>query len=63
VKLLWQFTGVLAERLAQTTRELGDAREELAAEDITAEIFDEDDDEDRKTLVLPPEPRSIPPKD
>jgi CRP-like cAMP-binding protein len=59
VKLLWQFTGVLADRLAETTRELGAAKEELAAEDITSEIFAEDDDEqDRKTLVNPPPPPS-----
>jgi PPM family protein phosphatase len=60
VKLLWQFTGVLADRLATTSRELGNVREELAAEDITAEIFDEDeDDENRKTLVIPPPPPSM----
>jgi CRP-like cAMP-binding protein len=58
VKLLWQFTGVLADRLAETTRELGAAKEELAAEDITSEIFAEDDEEDRKTLVNPPPPPS-----
>jgi CRP-like cAMP-binding protein len=58
VKLLWQFTGVLADRLAETTRELGAAKEELAAEDITSEIFSEDEDEDRKTLVIPPPPPS-----
>jgi serine/threonine protein phosphatase PrpC len=58
VKLLWQFLGVLADRLAETTRELGAAKEELAAEDITSEIFAEDDDEDRKTLVNPPPPPS-----
>lgn len=58
VKLLWQFTGVLADRLAETTRELGAAKEELAAEDITSEIFAEDEDEDRKTLVIPPPPPS-----
>jgi PPM family protein phosphatase len=56
VKLLWQFLGVLADRLADTSRELGAAKEELAAEDITGEIFDEEDDENRKTLVLPPPP-------
>ncbi len=43
VKLLWQFTGVLADRLAETTRDLGQARVELAAEiepeDITEELF------------------------
>jgi serine/threonine protein phosphatase PrpC/CRP-like cAMP-binding protein len=58
VKLLWQFTGVLADRLAETTRELGAAKEELAAEDITSEIFAEEDEEDRKTLVVPPPPPS-----
>ncbi len=60
VKLLWQFTGVLADRLAATSRELGNAKEELALEDISGEIFDEDDeDENRKTLVLPPPPPSL----
>ena len=55
VKLLWQFLGVLADRLADTSRELGEAKEELAAEDITHEIFAEDDDEEnRRTLVIPP---------
>jgi serine/threonine protein phosphatase PrpC len=55
VKLLWQFLGVLADRLADTSRELGEAKEELAAEDITHEIFDDDEDEDnRRTLVMPP---------
>src|SRR6478609_8805956 len=58
VKLLWQFTGVLADRLAETTRELGAAKEELAAEDITNEIFAEDEDDERKTLVIPPPPPS-----
>jgi serine/threonine protein phosphatase PrpC len=62
VKLLWQFLGVLADRLADTSRELGAAKEELAAEDITNEIFDDDDgdDDNRKTLVVPP-PSSPPP--
>jgi serine/threonine protein phosphatase PrpC/CRP-like cAMP-binding protein len=55
VKLLWQFLGVLADRLADTSRELGAAKEELAAEDITAEIFEEEDDEARKTLISPPD--------
>jgi hypothetical protein len=63
VKLLWQFTGVLAERLEQTTRDLGSAREELAAEDMTAEVFEEDDeDENRITLVSPPKPPSVRPE-
>jgi hypothetical protein len=55
VKLLWQFLGVLADRLAETSKELGAAKEELAAEDITNEIF-EDDEGDRKTLILPADP-------
>jgi PPM family protein phosphatase len=59
VKLLWQFLGVLADRLADTTRELGAAKEELAAEDITPEIFEEDEEENRKTLIMPPPPRSV----
>lgn len=53
VKLLWQFLGVLADRLADTSRELGAAKEELAAEDVTGEIFEDDDESDRKTLILP----------
>jgi CRP-like cAMP-binding protein len=53
VKLLWQFLGVLADRLADTSRELGAAKEVLAAEDITGEIFEEEDEGDRKTLILP----------
>ncbi|PIE05379.1 MAG: hypothetical protein CSA75_05055 [Sorangium cellulosum] len=39
VKLLWQFLGVLADRLYQTSKDLRSAREEIDAEDITAEIF------------------------
>lgn len=62
VKLLWQFLGVVSDRLAETSRELGQAREELAAEDLTHELFDEvdfdeehgdDDDMDRPTLIAP----------
>lgn len=41
VKLLWQFLGVVADRLAETSRELGQAREELAVEDLTDELFEE----------------------
>ncbi|HET7542506.1 MAG TPA: Stp1/IreP family PP2C-type Ser/Thr phosphatase [Polyangiaceae bacterium] len=59
VKLLWQFLGVLADRLAATSRELGAAKEELAMEDISAEIFSEDDDDNRKTLLIPPPPPSL----
>jgi PPM family protein phosphatase len=59
VKLLWQFLGVLADRLADTSRELGAAKEELAAEDITGEIFSDDDDDNRKTAIPPPPPPSV----
>jgi serine/threonine protein phosphatase PrpC len=59
VKLLWQFLGVLADRLADTSRELGAAKEELAAEDITGEIFSDDDDDNRKTAIPPPPPPSL----
>jgi serine/threonine protein phosphatase PrpC/CRP-like cAMP-binding protein len=45
VKLLWQFVGVLADRLDQTSRDLTVAREELAAEDITDQIFPDTDEE------------------
>ena len=37
--MLWQFLGVLADRLDATSSELRHAKQELAAEDITAEIF------------------------
>lgn len=51
VKLLWAFTGVLANRLEETTRDLGRAREELGY-GVTLDLFDPDDD-DRITLELP----------
>jgi CRP-like cAMP-binding protein len=38
VKMLWQFLGVLAERLDLMNTELHSARQELAAEDLSAEI-------------------------
>ncbi|HSC86009.1 MAG TPA: cyclic nucleotide-binding domain-containing protein, partial [Polyangiaceae bacterium] len=62
VKLLWQFLGVVADRLAETSRELGQAREELAADDLTEELFDEEDDEelDRPTLVAPRPEEALP---
>jgi serine/threonine protein phosphatase PrpC/CRP-like cAMP-binding protein len=57
VKLLWQFLGVLADRLEETSRELGAAKSELLAEDVTGAIFDDDDEEEnRTTLLLPPPP-------
>jgi PPM family protein phosphatase len=57
VKLLWQFTGVLADRLAETTRELGAAKEELAA-DETTEIFLSDVDEAGPIEARPPGSRA-----
>jgi hypothetical protein len=43
VKMLWQFLGVLADRLDTTSSELRHAKAELAAEDVTSEIFPEVD--------------------
>jgi serine/threonine protein phosphatase PrpC len=41
VKMLWQFLGVLADRLDQTNSELHQIKRESLAEDVTAEIFPE----------------------
>ena len=49
MKLLWQFTGVLSDRLADTTRDLGLSREELAAENLSHEVFYDDEDDARIT--------------
>jgi serine/threonine protein phosphatase PrpC/CRP-like cAMP-binding protein len=49
VKMLWQFLGVLADRLDQTNSQLHSAKRELAAEDITADIFPAELDD-----ILPP---------
>ena len=57
VKLLWQFLGVLADRLDQTSRDLTTAREELAAEDITDAIFPADDDQGPFAPTGPPSNR------
>jgi len=46
VKMLWQFLGVLADRLDLMNSELHHARQELAAEDVTGEIFPEIEVED-----------------
>jgi serine/threonine protein phosphatase PrpC/CRP-like cAMP-binding protein len=51
VKLLWQFLGVLADRLDQTSRDLSTAKEELAAEDISDAIADEDSEEARNSRL------------
>jgi serine/threonine protein phosphatase PrpC/CRP-like cAMP-binding protein len=40
VKMLWQFLGVLADRLDQTSSELRHAKQELTAEDISADVSD-----------------------
>jgi hypothetical protein len=45
--------------LADTSRELGAAKEELGLEDISGEIFSDDDDDNRKTLLIPPPPPSL----
>lgn len=55
VKLLWQFLGVLADRLDQTSRDLSTAREELNAEDITDDIFVEDAEADANARSEPPD--------
>jgi len=39
VKMLWQFLGVLADRLDQTSGELRSAKQELAAEDVSVDVF------------------------
>jgi len=52
VKLLWQFLGVLADRLDQTSRDLSNAKTELLAEDISEEIFPDPEEEGAR------EPRS-----
>ncbi len=60
VKLLWQFMGALADRLDETNRELGHAREELAAEDVTSEIFEVEYESPRVTRSKMP-PAAPPP--
>lgn len=45
IKFLWQFLGVLADRLDATSRDLRSAREEANIEDITNEIFPELDED------------------
>ncbi len=39
VKMLWQFLGVLADRLDATSSELQSAKQELAAEDVSMDIY------------------------
>jgi serine/threonine protein phosphatase PrpC len=52
VKMLWQFLGVLADRLDHTSSELHEMKRELAAEDMTQEIFPEADAEPLDAPVL-----------
>jgi hypothetical protein len=49
--MLWQFLGVLADRLDHTSSQLHDAKRELTAEDMTSEIFPEIDVVE---VVIPP---------
>jgi len=51
VKMLWQFLGVLADRLDATNSQLHNAKRELAAEDITSDIFPVDVED-----ISPPPP-------
>ncbi|MFT3774563.1 MAG: Stp1/IreP family PP2C-type Ser/Thr phosphatase [Minicystis sp.] len=60
VKLLWQFLGVLADRLDQTSRDLSSARQELAAEDVTDAIFPEAEETTLAALDDDPEPGGTP---
>jgi serine/threonine protein phosphatase PrpC/CRP-like cAMP-binding protein len=50
MKLLWQFTGVLADRLAETTRDLSRSREELDSPDLSHEVFYDEEEDARITL-------------
>ncbi len=55
VKMLWQFLGVLADRLDQTSSELRHAKQELTAEDISAEIFPDMGDTAEHSAAIPAE--------
>jgi CRP-like cAMP-binding protein len=46
VKLLWSFLGVLSERLRKTSRDLGDARKQLALVDLPEQVLAEEDIEE-----------------
>ena len=64
VKLLWQFLGVLADRLDHTSRDLSSARQELAAEDVTADSIFSDGEDRASSLPSTPVskvPTSVPP--
>jgi PPM family protein phosphatase len=55
MKLLWQFTSVLADRLEETTRDLGLSRDEtdVDIEDLSDEVF-YDEEEDSTITLRPP---------
>jgi hypothetical protein len=53
MKLLWQFTSVLADRLADTTQDLGQSRDELRAPDLSHEVFYDEEDLDRRITLRP----------
>lgn len=46
VKLLWSFLGVLTERLRNTSRELGDARERLTMQELSDQLLSDADPEE-----------------
>jgi serine/threonine protein phosphatase PrpC/CRP-like cAMP-binding protein len=50
MKLLWQFTGVLADRLAETTRDLSRSREERESPDLSHEVCNDEEEDARITL-------------
>jgi len=58
VKMLWQFLGVLADRLDATSSELRHAKQELSAEDISAEIFPDMGDTQERAVPLDPAAQS-----
>jgi hypothetical protein len=43
MKLLWQFTSVLADRLAEATRGLRASRDDFDSEDLSHDVFYDDD--------------------
>ena len=64
IKLLWNIITALTARLRETSRELGEAREALVAEDLTAHLFVEDyplaEELDARPRAMPRE--SAPPR-
>jgi serine/threonine protein phosphatase PrpC len=52
IKLLWNIISALAVRLRDTSTQLGEAREALAAEDLTAHLFIEEYHSDAPAAIL-----------